>query len=60
MGDIHIPDCERCVHIKDCSMVKALKVARETIFNLNREKSGRNDFLLNGKIVRVPPKEETE
>ena len=48
---MYIPDCDRCEHHQDCSVRKALKEARETIFNINREMSGRKDFIHNGKLV---------
>ena len=51
------PDCGSCEHFNDCAMRKALKSARETIFNINREKSGRKDFILDGKLI---PAEEGE
>lgn len=50
------PDCGNCEHFNDCVMRKALKSARETIFNINREKSGRKDFIVDGKLI--PPEEE--
>lgn len=45
------PDCGNCEHFSDCVMRKALRSARETIFNINREKSGRKDFILDGKLI---------
>ncbi len=52
------PDCGNCEHFNDCVMRKALKSARETIFNINRELSGREDFVFDGK--RVPAEEGEE
>lgn len=52
-----VPDCENCVHRNECAVKKSLKEARETIFNINREKSGRKDFILDGKLI---PAEEGE
>ena len=40
------PDCENCQHIKECDLRQSLKELRETIFNINREKSGRYDCWL--------------
>lgn len=48
---MHNPDCEICAHVNDCAMRSALKSARETIFNINRELSGRKDFILDGKLI---------
>lgn len=47
------PDCEKCAHANDCAMRNALKSARETIFNINRELSGRKDFILDGKLIKA-------
>ena len=48
---MYTPDCDNCVHLYECSLRKELKEAREFIFNINREMSGRKDFILNGKYV---------
>ena len=53
---MYIPDCDTCEHHNECSIKKALKEARETIFNIGREQAGRNDFILDGKLVK--PKED--
>ena len=49
---MYIPDCDKCEHHSDCSVRKALKEARETIFNIGREKAGRDTFIHNGKLVK--------
>lgn len=46
---MYVPDCESCTRKNDCVMRKGLKEARETIWNIGREKSGRTDYILNGK-----------
>ena len=45
------PNCELCIHRNDCSLLKELLEARETIFNYGREKAGRSDFIYNGRVV---------
>lgn len=45
------PNCEMCVNRNDCSLLKELSEARETIFNYGREMSGRTDFIYNGQVV---------
>ena len=45
------PNCDTCEHRNDCSLLKELREARETIFNYGREKAGRTDFVFHGKIV---------
>lgn len=54
---MYIPDCEHCAHRGDCAMLKANQEMRETIWNINREASGRHDYILNGKHY---PAEEGE
>lgn len=53
---MYIPDCDSCVHYQECVIKKDLKELRETIFNINREMSGRNDFIKNGKIIQSQTK----
>lgn len=48
---MYYPNCQFCEHRKECVVVRALKEARETIWNINREKSGRKDFILDGKLI---------
>lgn len=50
---MYIPDCENCPHFYDCTVRKALKEARETIFNIGREKAGRSDFVHNGRLEKA-------
>ena len=49
---MYIPNCDSCVHYQECVIKKELKELRETIFNINREISGRNNFIKNGKIIK--------
>lgn len=49
---MYTPNCENCPHYKECAVIKSLKEAKETIFNIGREKSGRTDFMYNGRIER--------
>lgn len=51
MTDKHIPNCDLCNYQNNCEILKSLKEARETIFNINREKSGRSDFIYNGRLI---------
>ncbi len=46
------PNCEKCINRNNCSLLKELSKARETIFNINRERSGRSDFIYNGRLIR--------
>lgn len=46
---MYVPDCENCVHKEDCAMLKANKDMRETIWNINRKASGRQDYFFDGK-----------
>lgn len=45
------PNCEMCINRNDCSLLKELSEARETIFNYGREMSGRTDFIYKGRVV---------
>lgn len=54
---MYVPDCEHCKNRQDCAMLKGMRDARETIWNIGREKSGRTDYILNGKYY---PAEEGE
>ncbi|MBR4656559.1 MAG: hypothetical protein IKO68_08350 [Oscillospiraceae bacterium] len=45
------PNCEKCSNRNDCSLLKELSEARETIFNYGREKAGRTDFIYKGRVV---------
>lgn len=45
------PKCETCINRDDCSLLKELSEARETIFNYGREKAGRTDFIYKGRVV---------
>lgn len=54
---MYYPNCEFCKHRQECYVVNELKEARETIWNINREMSGRKDFIFNGKLI---PAEESE
>lgn len=45
------PNCETCINRNDCSLLKELSEARETIFNYGREMSGRTDFIYKGRVV---------
>ena len=56
---MHTPNCDFCEHYQDCTVRKALKEARETIFNIGRERAGRKDFVVNGKLIQAD-KEELE
>lgn len=47
------PNCEMCINRNDCSLLKELSKARETIFNYGRKISGRTDFIYNGHIVQA-------
>ena len=44
-----IPDCENCEHRGECSVLKSNQEMSETLWNIGREQSGRNDYILNGK-----------
>lgn len=45
------PNCEMCINRHDCSLLKELNEARETIYNYGREKAGRTDFIYKGRVV---------
>lgn len=45
------PNCEKCSNRNDCSLLKELLEARETIINYGREMSGRTDFIYKGRVV---------
>jgi len=47
------PNCEKCINRDDCSLLKELIEARETIFNYGREMSGRTDFIYKGRVVQA-------
>ena len=55
---MYIPDCDNCEHYFDCAVKKSLKEARETIFNIGREKAGREDFVLDGKRILAQEAED--
>lgn len=45
------PNCELCTNRNNCSLLKELSEARETIFNYGREKAGRTDFIYKGRVM---------
>lgn len=54
------PNCDTCQHVNDCSLRIELRQLREDIFNINREKSGRMDFIYKGKRVTIPEEEAAD
>ncbi len=46
---MYVPNCDDCDLRTECALFLANKEMRETIWNINREKSGRLDFIFNGK-----------
>lgn len=50
---MYIPECEKCAHYQDCAMRIHLAEARETLFNIGREASGRKDYIYKGKIIKA-------
>ena len=45
------PNCELCNNRNNCSLLKELSEARETIYNYGREMSDRTDFIYKGQVV---------
>ena len=52
------PNCELCNNRNNCSLLKELSEARETIYNYGREMSDRTDFIYKGQVV--PPEGGTD
>ena len=57
---MYFPNCQFCTHYDECVVVKEIKQLREDIFNINREKAGRDTFILNGKLVKIDKDEQEE
>lgn len=45
------PNCELCTNRNNCSLLKELSEARETIYDYGRKMSDRTDFIYKGQVA---------